>query len=216
MNYRASKTFVWMMVMLAMLMGLLAGCTEPPSPTNVTASAAPTTQRPTATPTAIPTQPPTQPTQPATQPTQPAPQPTEPPAPEDPVPEALRNNYYLGSKGYGACAEMTGNIHLLIVFVSDSISKWTEGDILETKNAFADHETKLEEAATQRGAKMDVSMSYLEATISTEFRDDGKVLTSAYTTMRKLGMGDAFYDQDSLEEQYGANAVPILFVLNRQ
>lgn len=211
MNHRTTKSFVWILVVLTLLMSLLAGCTDPQPTTNPTTSAAPTTQRPTTTPTL----PPTQPTKPTTQPTQPETQPTEPAVPENPVPEELRNNYYLGSKDQGDCERMTGNINVLVVFVSDSISKWTESDMQMSKTAFADHEANMEAAAARYGAEMELTMTYLEATILTEFNVEGKALTSAYTTMRKLGIGDAFHDQDSLEAKYDADAVPILFVLNR-
>ena len=107
------------------------------------------------------------------------------------------------------------NINVLVVFVSDSISKWTESDMQMSKTAFADHEANMEAAAARYGAEMELTMTYLEAAILTEFNVEGKALISAYTTMRKLGIGDAFHDQDSLEAKYDADAVPILFVLNR-
>ena len=215
MNRKCFKTFVWLLVVSAMLMGLLAGCGETQPATNPTTSATPATQSATTAPTTPttlpPTQPTTAPTQPATEPTDP----TQPPEPENPVPEELRNNYYLSSKGYGACEEMVGKIHVLVVFVNDLISKWTEYEMQQSQAAFADHETNMEAAAARYGAEMDITMTYLQATISTEFYGGEKVMTSAYTVMRKLGMGDAFYDQETLEAQYEADAVPILFVLNR-
>lgn len=212
MNRRLPKTLMWMLAVFGLLTSLMAGCAEIQPTTSPTTTAAPTTQQPTTAPTTAPTLPTTRP---ITQPTQPATQPTQPPEPENPVPENLRNNYYLGHKGNGACEEMIGNINVLVVFVSDSVSKWTQTEIQEAKITFADHETRMEAAATRYGAEMDMTMTYLEATISMEFNVGEKMMTSAHSVMRKLGIGDAFHDQDMLEGKYEADAVPILFVLNR-
>ena len=197
-----------------LLMAALAGCGQTqPSTVATNPTIAPTTQRPTTAPTTIPTIP----TQPTTLPTQPTTMPTQPEEPENPVPEELRDNYYLGHKGQGACEKMTGNITVLVVFVSDSLNTWSDYDREQAKPALQECESRLEAAAAAYGAELDLTMEYLDAKISTEFKVEmNSVMTSAYTVMRKLGMGDAYYDQDSLEEQYEADAVPILFMLNRQ
>jgi hypothetical protein len=197
-------------------MAVLAGCGKTQPTTVMQPTTAPTTQRPTTAPTTIPTIPPTIPTMPTTAPTVPTTVPTQPEEPANPVPEELRNNYYLGHKGHGACEKMTGNITVLVVFVSDTLNAWSEYDMEQAKPALQECETRLEAAAAAYGAELDLTMEYVEAKISMEFKVDENVLTSAYTVMRKMGIGDAFHDQDSLEEKYEADAVPMLFVLNRQ
>ena len=210
---------VWSLVFAIILMCVSVGCTDAqhspssfPSSTNGPVVQQPsTTTRPT---TQLP-QPTTQPTAPTQQPTQP--DPTLPIEPHNPVPEHLRNNYYLGSKGQGDCEEMLGDVNVLVIFVSDTLSKWDAESIEAAKRTFADHETNMEAAAKRYGAEMEMTMTFLEATIAIPFVfEAGKPITPAYSALKKLGMGDAFYDQEILEKQYEADSVPVLFVLNRQ
>ena len=213
----ALKLTVLLLVIPALLITLLSSCADT-QPTTVVPTTTASQQMPTTTQPTQPTQPTTQPTQPTTQPTQPTTQPTQPtqpPEPPNPVPEHLRDNYYLTYKDQGACDRMTGNIKVLVVFVNDSISRWNSEDMESAKVTFAEHEARMEKDAAKYGAEMDMTMEYLQATISVEFTfKDGK-MTPAYLAMQKVGLADAFYDQDLLESQYNADSVPVLFVLNR-
>lgn len=211
------KSLTALLVVSGLLLAVLSACAGAQPATTVPGSSATTTSQQTTTTlptTTQPTQPttqPTQPTQPTTQPTQP----TQAPEPENPVPEHLRNNYYLVRKGQGACDQMTGNIKVVVIFVSDSVSKWDKESIENAKPVFADHETRMEADAARYGAEMDITMEFLEANISVEFTFDTGKMTPAYLALNKVGLGDGFYDQNVLETYYNVDSVPVLFVLNR-
>ena len=229
-TYPYRKTIAWLVVLTTLVMCLMTGCGQNPDassnpqmsatsgvqPSSGASSTQPTTQTTAPTqPTTVPTQPTTVPTQPATQPTQP----TEPEEPEvpNPIPEHLRNNYYFSHKGQGDCVEMTGTVMLVVVFVTDTISRWDEASMEASKKGFEDACDSLETAAAGYGAQLDMSITYMESKISKVFDvEHEELMVSAYSAMRKIGLGDAYYDQTILAQQYDVDSAPVLFVLNRE
>ena len=231
---RFMKTVIWLVLIPALLLGMLAGCQQMQlssgDPSTATSSVAPSSSTaptskpttPTTAPTTAPTEPPTQPTEPPTQPTEPPTQPTEPvepPAPPKPVPEHLLNNYYLIGRNQGACDKMTGKVMIMFVFVNDDESQWDDDGIKEAKTAIDGEMNRLETAAAGYGAKLDMTSLFLNATISESFVEGDEThefsLKTVYDAMVEVDFEQAIENQDILENGFGVDSVPVVFLLNR-
>ena len=208
-NQKYLRTFLCLSACLCLLLTLLSGCTEP------SASTPPITQ-PTTNPIVEPTTPPTDPTEPTTPPTDPTtpPQPTDPEP--DPFPAELADNVYLSMKGTGYCEQMTGDVMVTVIFLSDSISSWTADGIAEAK-AFLDEDIpKLEDDAARYGAELNVEITYLESKILMAQDPGDQLLFWAKTALDKHGLSQALSDPTYLEKHYNVDSAPVVFVLNRE
>lgn len=219
---RCIKIIACILLVPALLMTVLFGCTEPqlsatptgsnPAPTNSTATKP--TKQPTvptqSTVTTVPTEPtePTVPTTP-TEPTQPSP-PTENMA----IPEKYRKNIYLMGKDCGFCEVMTGTAMVTVIFVSDPSSAWDEGSITLAKNSINKDEARLESDAAAYGASYDVAFTYLETTISFVCDPLDSDLPYALEALKTLGLDEAYEDKTYLKELYQVDSAPVVFVLN--
>jgi len=231
---RFMKTVIWLVLIPALLLGMLAGCQQMQlssgDPSTATSSVAPSSSTaptskpttPTTAPTTAPTEPPTQPTEPPTQPTEPPTQPTEPaepPAPPKPIPEHLLNNYYLLGRNQGACDKMTGKVMIMFVFVNDDESQWDDDGIKEAKTAIDGEMNRLETAAAGYGAKLDMTALYLNATVSGIFVEAGDTdtftLEPVYYAMEAVDFEQALDDQNILEKGFGVDSVPVVFLANK-
>ena len=140
-------------------------------------------------------------------------QPTEDRLPS--VPEALRNHVYLQSRDQGACASFTGDVKLLVIFVSDPESVWTEARIGQTKQEIETVIARIRQDAATYGSKLDLSAEYLTAKaeaplIRKEWTDWAN---SALSYLSLPGMNGN--TASVLEERYRVDEVPIIFFTDR-
>ncbi len=120
------------------------------------------------------------------------------------VPEEYKDNYYFKWFGGGSCEAMTGNIHVTMVFVDDSIGQWdSEG------------KTKYMTEAKARGVTLNITVSYKTARNSTS-----TLSISNYTDWVKSAIESAELPSQSqmgtkLEKEHEVDHAPVIFCANR-
>ena len=97
----------------------------------------------------------------STTPTEAPTQPTEDRLPS--VPEALRNHVYLQCRGKGACAGFTGDVKMLVIFVSDPEVSWTEERINNARQEIEMAMARIRQDAAAYGASLNLTAEYLTA-----------------------------------------------------
>ena len=201
-----AKAMALLLLVPTLLMSLLAGCQQPQAavPGVTTTTTIPpttvTTQQP-----SISTAPtvPTVTTQP-TQPTQPT-QSEEPEVPDTPpeddglMPDELKSNVYLNWMNTGFCEVMTGNVRLVVIFLSDAVSSWDGESIANAKAVLDGDPAKLEAEAAGYGAELDVEITYLEAKISSTYDTNDTTSAWARDALSKVGLALGFYRPQYIE-----------------
>lgn len=129
------------------------------------------------------------------------------------IPDELQEHSILKNRGTGACREMTGDVLLTVIFVSDSSSDWTEEDCETAKATINNASLKLMEEAAAYGAELELTQLYLEATTSATLAFDDSY-SWAETAVASTG-----YDLATISEticsQYNVDEAPIILFINR-
>lgn len=114
---------------------------------------------------------------------------------------------------------MTGKVMIMFVFVNDADAQWDADGIKEAKTSIEDQMNRLETAAAGYGAKLDMTSLFLNATISDSFVTGDEVhefsLEPVYDAMVEVDFEQALENQDILENGFGVDSVPVVFLLNR-
>lgn len=132
------------------------------------------------------------------------------------VPEELYAHVYLASRGRGACAGFTGDVKMMVIFVSDPESSWTEEQIGQTKQEIETTMARIRQDAADYGAELNLTAEYVTAKAEVPLvRDDwtdwaNSALASIFLPGTKDGTAAV------LEERYGVDAVPIVFCTNQE
>lgn len=145
----------------------------------------------------------------STTPTEAPTQPTEDRLPS--VPEALRNHVYLQCRGKGACAGFTGDVKMLVIFVSDPEVSWTEERINNARQEIETAMARIRQDAAAYGASLNLTAEYLTAKAGMPLvRDDWtNWANSALSYLSLPGFGSGL--TSLLEDRYGADEVPMVF-----
>ncbi|MBE6977863.1 MAG: hypothetical protein E7438_04390 [Ruminococcaceae bacterium] len=205
--------FLWMI-----LLAILVGCATVDLPSTVTTvttdpstTAMPTQPTPAST-TTLPTLPTTAPsTAPTTQPTQPPTEPTQPAFPEE-----LENNVYLGWMDSGFCERMTGKMMITVVFLSDSVSAWSDAEVAAMKATLDADLPKLSEEAASYGTRLEVEVNYLVSKIGISYNQNDPNMLWARSALMAHGLAQAYTNAVFLENHYGVDSAPVVFILNRE
>jgi hypothetical protein len=114
---------------------------------------------------------------------------------------------------------MTGKVMIMFVFVNDTDAQWDAEGIKEAKTSIEDQMNRLETAAAGYGAKLDMTSLFLNASISESFVAGDDVnefsLKTVYDAMVDVDFEQAIKNQDVLENGFGVDSVPVVFLLNR-
>ena len=129
------------------------------------------------------------------------------------IPDELQEHSILKKRGMGACKEMTGDVLLTVIFVSDSSSDWTEEDRETAKATINNSSLKLMEEAAAYGAELELSQLYLEATTSAVLSFDDS------SPWAETAVASTGYDLATISEticsQYNVDEAPIILFINR-
>lgn len=194
----------------------IAGSSQTPA-TTTRPQTPDTTTAPATRPETKPTQP--QQTQPATKPTEPKPtqpKPTEP-APTDPVsniPAEYQDNHYLISMGDGYCETMTGEMLVIFLYVNDPTDGWTDAEKAEAEPALLDELRTLLAEAQSYGAELNIRYIFLSVDITTEFSSDWDATAWKQEAMINAGLEAGYNDQRTMERDYNADQVPVVFLVD--
>lgn len=121
---------------------------------------------------------------------------------------------YMSRRDYGSSRTLTGDVKLLLVFVNDSSSSWSEGEISNFFNAVYRDCDDLERQAAEWGTYLNFEYGYFEVTVpqSEENRSFNYLMEDFFHRTD--------HDLDALENYYetqsGADDAPLLFVYNRE
>lgn len=179
------------------------------------------TQKPTEPPATKPATKPTDPpaTKPTTKPTDPpATQPpaTQPPAtePASKIPEKYQDNHYLTGVGDGYCETMTGEMLVIFLYVNDPTDGWTDAEKAEAEPALLDELRALLQEAENYGAELHIRYVFLSVDITTEFDSDWDTTEWKKEAMINAGLEAGYYNQWTMEVDFNADQVPIVFLVD--
>lgn len=155
-----------------------------------------------------PTQPkPTEPKPTQTKPTEPTPTQTQGKIPGD-----FRDNYYLAAMGDGYCETLTGDVVVVIIFVTDPTDGWTASEQSKAEEKLVEQLRTLLGEAEAYGADLKLRYATFSVTIDVEFDRDSNNWKEA--AMAQAGLSDGYTNQRKLEEYYEADQVPVVFMVD--
>lgn len=134
--------------------------------------------------------------------------------PDNGVPTDLADSYYLEAMGDGYCEQLSGDVVVLVIFVSTPSSSWDDAGIAEAKTAFHKELERLEQDAQGYGIELNLQIGCVGATITTEY--DRQSETWREEAMTQAGMLAGYEDQRVLEDTYEVDHVPVVFVINQE
>lgn len=148
-----------------------------------------------------------------------SPQNTDPPQADPEVhdrypswPSELRDHFLIGSRDQGISATLTGDVLITVIFVNDPTSTWTADTMAAAKAKDADMTGKILSAAAAYGAKINITIEYLQTTVSTTEDADSKVW--AEQVISGAGLGSVSTASKELERTRGVKEAPILLYVN--
>lgn len=123
-----------------------------------------------------------------------------------------RTHYYMQRKGIGYCEKLTGDVHILFVWVDDAISAWNDSDKQTVLFELEKGIQMLETQAKAQNVELSFSQEYIESKIDIEageFQKDWK--NEALVAAGYKSVGET---QQEIEQKRGVSSAPIVFLLN--
>ena len=130
------------------------------------------------------------------------------------LPENLRDNILLGSKGKGSCKELKGNVMITVVVVSEPEHPWTAEAIQNLKVKHTEAATLMKNEAASYGTVLNLFFNYVNATVDYDLSMQNFSLWAPHA-MERAGLGSL--NTFGLEEgaKYGCESAPVFFYVNR-
>lgn len=118
-------------------------------------------------------------------------------------------------RGKGKSVEMTGDVRVICIYVSDGESEWTEEEIESTFREQNNSLEALEAQAENYGAELDITLDYYE------YRTDEVLNRAAYlrwanTVFKGLGFADMNQVNDQLRETLGCDETAVVFCFDKE
>lgn len=118
-------------------------------------------------------------------------------------------------RGKGKSVEMTGDVRVICIYVSDGESEWTEDEI---ENTFREQKNSLEALEAQAenyGAELDITLGYYEYATEEVFMRSA-YLRWADTVLKGLGFGGMNQVNDELREMLGCDETAVVFCFDKE
>ena len=129
------------------------------------------------------------------------------------VPDNLKSSSYLENRGVGACNKLLGEVHVTVIFVEDSKSKWNETDKADFKTEAEATFSRMESDAKAFGKTLNLESDYRNTKVSVPFIH-AEFENWADTVLASLDMS-AYSDVNlSLEREFGCDEAVVIFALN--
>ena len=131
------------------------------------------------------------------------------------IPEELWDHVYLKTKAQGPCKAFTGNVTMLVVFVNDPDTLWSQAEIEAEKQQIGQIVSRISQDAQACGADLNLTAQYEIATADIPLvRDDWmQWAKNALQNLALVESGTAIAAE--YEAYYHADAVPIVFMTNQ-
>ena len=125
-----------------------------------------------------------------------------------------KNHYFSSHRDMGCVKRLVGLVDVVVIFVNDSQSKWTELAQRQYRSTQHSAMQYILKTAHSRGVKLRIRNAYLTANVSLACgRDNYAQWTQAITT--QFGSPDLPSFQRSFKAKHLCDEAPVLFVFNR-
>lgn len=125
-----------------------------------------------------------------------------------------KNHYFLSFKNMGGVRELVGSVDVLVFFVSDPSSKWTDYAKKKYRAVQKEAMQYLVRGARARGIKLQIRLAYVDATLNMNCEPENYGQWSK-AIIRQYGTADIPAYQRRHEAVKQCTEVPIIFVLNK-
>ena len=125
-----------------------------------------------------------------------------------------KGHYFTSFRNMGGVRELSGSVDVIIFFVNDSQSTWTERDKQRYRNTQKAAMHLLLEGAKKRGVPLQIRNAYVDASVPMNCTRDNKNIWSK-AIISRYGVSDIPAYQDKHEAVKRCTEVPILFVFNK-
>ena len=78
------------------------------------------------------------------------------------VPEELLDHVYLGARASGPCSAFVGDVVVLVAFVNDPVTVWTDAKIAESKQSVEETMARIRQDAATYGVDLDIRAGNLQ------------------------------------------------------
>lgn len=125
-----------------------------------------------------------------------------------------KNHYFTSNRNMGGVKQLSGNVDVIVFFVNDSRSSWTENAKRKYRLAQKAAMKQILNAARQRGVALTIRNAYVDATVSMCCTRHNYQLWSKQI-ISKYGSADIPSYQLKHEAVQKCTEAPILFVFNK-
>ena len=132
----------------------------------------------------------------------------------DDIQRKYKNHYFTSFRNMGGVKEFTGSVDVVVFFVNDSRSTWTEAARQRYRTVQKAAMKMLLEEARKRGVSLVIRNAYVDATVPMNCTRENKYIWSK-SILRRYGVTDIPGYQSKHEAAKHCTEVPILFVFNK-
>ncbi|MBQ7088858.1 MAG: hypothetical protein IJN04_04370 [Clostridia bacterium] len=125
-----------------------------------------------------------------------------------------RNHLYLSYRDAGSIKRMVGDIIVIVFFVDDSESRWTERDIQRYKDAQSQAMCRLMRAARAKGATLCIRNAYAHLAVDMDCERDNRDEWRT-AVIRQYGKDTLQEYQAYYEAKYHCDEAPMIFAFNK-
>ena len=125
-----------------------------------------------------------------------------------------RNHYFTSFRNMGGVKQLSGSVDVIVFFVNDSRSTWTESAKQRYRTVQKAAMKLLLDDAKKRGVSLQIRNAYVDASVPMNCTRDNKYVWSK-AIISRYGVSDIPAYQDKHEAVKRCAEAPILFVFNK-
>lgn len=130
------------------------------------------------------------------------------------IPAEWQGHYFLRAKDMGKCETLSGGVMVTFVYLDDTESSWTESAVAQAESEMIAQLQDILADAEDYGIGVDLSYLSFGAAVDAVATYENPAVWKDKAA-QALGYGSIAEMQDAMERDYGVNAAPIVFVLNK-
>ena len=132
----------------------------------------------------------------------------------DDIQRKYKNHYFTSFRNMGGVKEFSGSVDVIVFFVNDSRSTWTEAARQRYRTVQKAAMKMLLDEARKRGVSLTIRNAYVDATVPMNCTRDNKDIWSK-SIISRYGVADIPSYQSRHEAAKHCTEAPILFVFNK-
>ncbi len=137
------------------------------------------------------------------------------------LPKEIEGHLALNARNIGDCYKLKGNLHILLIYISDPESNWTQAEKESRRADLEAQAAALTNAAEEYNTSLSISfeeaaaeLDYVEKDLESMLENEGDYFY-VETVLDKAGYGQPSVINERLKRESGADEATVIFLYNR-